>query len=75
MPNKPKWPEIMRDRGFIPVAEAAEIARVHRATVYRWIEQDEIAINAEGRSNYVSFRSLCAKLGPSVCAAYGIQNV
>ncbi len=73
--NKKSWAEIMTDRGFVSVPEAASIARVHRATVYRWIEADELAANTAGPSVYVKFASIVTKLGPELCKAYGIQHV
>lgn len=67
----------MDKAGFLPVSKAAQLARVSRSTLYRWIaaEGSKLKTKAAGPSStvYVSRASLISHLGPHLCKAYGLQ--
>lgn len=65
--------QTMAERGLVSVAQAAELARVSRSTLYRWIEADEIEHEETGLGLFVKRASLLKKLGPALCKVYGLR--
>lgn len=54
----------MRVRGWLSPVQAAAMAKVDRATIYRWISDDRLKITKVAGSRYVSLASLRKLLGP-----------
>jgi excisionase family DNA binding protein len=51
---------IMREAGWVTVAEAAWLAGVHAATIYRLLDEDRVEATKHGRFRFVSRESLAA---------------
>jgi len=55
-----KFRQIMRDAGYVTVAEAAALAGVHIATVYRALDDGQLDETRHGRFRFISRESLAA---------------
>jgi len=53
----------MKKKGFYMVSETAEKAGVHRATVYRWINDGHVKFVHVNGTYFVSYASLVAWYG------------
>ena len=67
-----EWARSKMRRGYVTVGSAADIARVSRSTVYRWIKANTIESDAHGPSIFVKLSSLKRYLGAERCKEYGI---
>lgn len=55
-----RFREIMRSDGWVTVAEAAWLAGVHAATIYRLLDEEKLEESRHGRFRFVSRSSLAA---------------
>lgn len=65
--------QTMNERGLVSVASAADLARVSRSTLYRWIATGAVESEVTGLGTFVKRASILAKLGPTLCKAYGLR--
>ena len=64
-----KQVEMMREKGYVTCAVAAEKAGVSVFSIYRWVEDKKVTSVSVGRHLYVQYDSLLTYLGPDAAKA------
>lgn len=70
-PKKETTNDKMRAAGYIPATEVAKKLGIHLASVYRWVDENQVeSIRALGK-RYVKATSLISKLGVEQAKIFG----
>lgn len=70
-----KQTELMRQRGYLTVSEAAKRCGVSDGTVRRWIQEGEVREVRVGKRHFVERKSLADYLGTSGALALGLGSL
>jgi excisionase family DNA binding protein len=66
--------DTLKDKGFVPAAEAARRTGVTVYTIYRWVNDKKIDGFQVATHWFVSLASLVKHLGPKAAEALGIAD-